>query len=137
MPEDVPEETMILQEPEQPKAYLDNMQAPVGFWTDLAEAVRKELKPPVVGFFSASSNAPVKGILEKDRLVLVCANPFAKDIVNKPEVLNLVARKASAKLGGNVRVVITDETARNENNEGMEKLLRFGREHSDIITIKE
>ena len=34
--------------------------APVGFWSDLCAGVRKELKPPVSGFFVASPNAPVQ-----------------------------------------------------------------------------
>lgn len=111
-------------------------QAPIGFWVDVAEAVRKEVPPALSGFFATSQNAPVRGILCADKLMLACANKFIMDIVNKPDILSLVALKASAKLGRQVRVVVTDQTATEQNNEQMEQLLDFGRAHSDIINIK-
>ena len=59
------------------------------------------------------------------------------DIVNKPDILELVARKASAKLNRPVRVVVTDNTGIEERNEKMEQLLNFSKAHSDIVNIKE
>ena len=112
-------------------------EAPIGFWTDIALEVRKELKPPVSGFFAAAPNAPVKGVLQGSRLVLLCANAFTMEIVNKPEVLSLVARKASAKLNAQIQVVVADQTASNVKSAQMEQLLNFGRAHSDIVKIKE
>lgn len=112
-------------------------EAPIGFWTDVAAEVRKELRPPVSGFFAAVPNAPVKGVLQASKLVLLCANTFTLEIVNKPEVLSLVARKASAKLNRQVQVVAVDQTAGNNKSEQMEQLLNFGRAHSDIVKIKE
>jgi len=110
---------------------------PIGFWTDIAGEVRKELKPPVSGFFAPTPNAPVKGSLQGDKLVLMCANAFTQEIINKPEVLALVSRKASAKMGRTITVVAVDKTAYNAKSRQMEQLLSFGREHSDFITIKE
>lgn len=112
-------------------------QAPVGFWTDIAAQVRKELKPPVSGFFAPTQNAPVVGVLAGDLLELRCANSFTAEVVNKAEVLALVQRKAIAKLGKTVRVTVVDRTARPTNNKNMEQLLSFGRAHSDIVKIKE
>ena len=112
-------------------------QTPVGFWTDVAAAVRKELNPSLMGFFATTPNAPLRGIVCGDRLLLSCANKFIQEIVNKPDILELVTRKASAKLGRPLRVVVTDQSAAEEKNEQMEQLLDFGRAHSDIITIKE
>ena len=112
-------------------------EAPVGFWTDIASAVRKELKPPVSGFFAISPNPAVKGILRGDTLYLVCNGAFTKEIINKPEILALVSQKASAKLGARIEIKVTDGTATTEKNEQMEQLLRFGRAHSDLINIKE
>ena len=110
--------------------------APVGFWTDLATQVKTELRPPVAGFFAVGPAAPVQGVLQGDRLTLVCVNSFAKDMINKPEVLALVARKASAKLGKPITVTVTDQAGGVQKNEQMEKLLQFGRAHSDVINIK-
>ena len=111
-------------------------QAPVGFWSDVAAAVRAELNPALSGFFATTPNAPLRGILAGEKLVLACGNKFTMDIVNKPDVVALVARKASAKLGRPVRVVVTDDTQLNEKNEHMEQLLNFGRAHGDVINIK-
>ena len=111
--------------------------APIGFWSDVAAEVRKELRPPVSGFFAAVPNAPVKGVLQDGKLILLCANAFTLEIVNKPEILSLVARKASAKLNTQIRVVAVDQTAGSNKSEQMEQLLNFGRAHSDIVKIKE
>lgn len=110
-------------------------EAPVGFWTDIAAQTRQELQPPVSGFFAPTPNSPVKGILKGDTLILQCASPFAADIINKPEVLQVVARKASAKLGRQIRVQAADQS-NGGNPERMDQLLQFGKSHSDIVNIK-
>ena len=108
-------------------------EAPAGFWLDMCGQIRAELKPPVSGFFAA--NGPVQGVLTGNAFVLVCANDFAKTVIDKPEVLSLVARKVSAKLGRQVRVIATDKSG--VQNKQMEQLLQFGREHSGVINIKQ
>ena len=110
---------------------------PVGFWTDLAAAIRRELKPPLLGFFASTPNAPIQGVLQGDRVVLKCSTKFIQEMVDKPPVLEMVARKASAQLGRPVGAVAIDRSARPDNNKNMEQLLDFGRAHSDIIKIKE
>ena len=111
--------------------------APVGFWTDLACSIRRELKPPVSGFFAPTPNAPVQGILQGNKLILRCANSFTQEMVNKTAIVELVSRKASAQLGHPVTVSVVDKTERLEDNAKMEGLLSFGRAHSDIIHIKD
>ena len=106
---------------------------PAGFWAEIFTHVRKELKPPVSGFFAP--NGPVQGTLNGDTVILVCANSFAKTVVDKPEVLELVARKVSAKLGYPVKAVASDKT--NIKSDQIEQLLQFGKAHSDIINIKD
>ena len=110
---------------------------PAAFWTELVAAVRQELKPPVSGFFIPTPNAPIQGALSGDRVILKCANGFTLEMISKPEILALVSRKASAILGKPVTAVAMDRNAKPENNAQMERLMRFGREHSDIINIKE
>lgn len=110
---------------------------PIGFWTDVVAQIRKELKPPVMGYFTSAPNAPVRAVLQGNRLNLVCDNSFIVDMINTPVVLELVSRKASAKLGRQVQVSVVDQNASNTKSEQMEQLLRFGRAHSDIIKIKE
>ena len=48
----------------------------------------------------------------------------------------LPAAKASAKLGRNVQVKAVDKNAAPSVSKGMEQLLRFSENHSDVIRIK-
>ena len=112
-------------------------EAPVGFWMDLVVAIRKELPPTVMGMFAPTPKAPVQGVLQGDNLILECANGFILEVVNRPEILSLVARKASAKLGRNVRVTAVDSMAKPKTSAKMENLLNFGRANRDIVNIKE
>ena len=111
-------------------------EAPVGFWSDLVAAVRKELKPPVSGFFVVTPNAPVQGALVGDRLELRCSNSFTAQMLDRPEILEVVSRKATAMLSHPVRAVTVDMSAKPAANPRMEQLMNFGRAHSDIVTIK-
>ena len=136
-------ETVVPDQPEPvptaeevPPVVIEQTDAPIGFWTDVVAAVRKELKPPACGFFATTPSAPVKGILSGDQVVLRCSNSFAYEMVNKPEILSLVARKASAILGRQVTANAIDSTAAPTKNKKMESLLSFGKEHPDIINIQ-
>ena len=111
-------------------------ESPVGFWTDLTTEIRRELKPPITGFFAPTPNAPVQGVLLGDVLELRCANGFTVEVVNKPEILSMIGRKASAQLGRNIRVDVIDKTARPAVNKNFEELLNFGRTHSDVVKIR-
>ena len=113
------------------------IQAPAGFWTDIAASIRQELGTPLSGFFVTTPTAVITGELRGNQLVLVCANKFTMDIINKPDILALVALKASAKLGTQIKVTVSDRSADLGKSEQMEQLLRFGRAHEDIVKIKE
>ena len=72
-----------------------------------------------------------------DTVVLQCANAFTMEMVNKPQVLELVARKASAMLARPVAVKVVDVSAAPQKSAKMDQLLSFGRAHSNVIKIKE
>ena len=110
---------------------------PLGFWQDLVAAVRQELKPPISGFFVSTENAPVRGVMVKGVLELRCKNSFTAEMIGKSETLEIVSRKASAQLGRPVKVITVDLTAKPSGNSRMESLLQFGRNHSDIVNMKE
>ena len=110
--------------------------APVGFWTDLAASLRQELLPMVSGFLTFTPGSPVQGLLQGDRLILR-GSDYVLKMINKPDVLEVVARKASARLGRNLRVEVVDSDAQPPQNAKMDQLLSFGRAHSDVIKIKE
>ena len=109
----------------------------VGFWPELVSAIRQEMRPPVVGFFTATENAPVRGILRGGKLILRCNNAFTVELVDKPEVRDIVSRKAAALLGKTVPIAVEDASAKPQTNKKMEQLMDFGRSHSDIVRIKE
>ena len=109
---------------------------PVGFWSELCGNIRKELRPPVSGFFAPSPSSPLQGALVGNTLELRCSNDFIAKMLDKPDILEVVARKAGAILNRPVRVQIVDLNAKPMGNPRMEQLMQFGREHSDIIKIK-
>ena len=121
-------------QPEKPQIAVDE---PIGFWTDLAAAVRKELYPPVSGFFTAKEDATVTGRLEGQKVVLMCKDNFTLNMVNKPEILALVSRKASAIVGQQLTAVAVDQSAMPQQNQRFQDLINFGKNHSDIVQIKE
>ena len=110
--------------------------APVGFWTDLAASLRQELLPMVSGFLTFTPGSPVQGLLQGDRLILR-GSDYVLKMINKPDVLEVIGRKASARLGRNLRVEVVDSDAQPPQNAKMDQLLSFGRAHSDVIKIKE
>ena len=132
-----PDDADIPPEPGDVPAAAQQDDTPVGFWSELCSSVRKELKPPIIGFFAGTPSAPVQGKLIGDRLELRCANDFTAQMLDKPEILEVVGRKASAMLGRSVLACVVDMTAKPQGNPRMDKLMQFGREHSDIIKIKE
>ena len=109
---------------------------PAGFWADLTSAVRTDLKPPVTGFFVTAPNSPVRGVLVGDMLELRCAVDFAAQVLDKPQILETVSRKASAILGRPIQAKVVDLTAKPQKNPRMEELLKFSRDHADVINIK-
>ena len=123
--------------PQAPASPKQEAQAPAGFWTDLMTASRKELKPPASGFFVAAQNSPLRGALKGDVLDIRCQNTFVAEAVNRPDILEVVARKAAALLSRPVRIQVVDMSAKPTGNPKMQQLLNFGRAHSDIVNIKE
>ncbi len=110
-------------------------EAPVGFWTEVATQMCRELPMPLIrGYLAPGPNAAVQGVLVGDRLELRCNNSFVLESINKIEVLQLAARKASGILGRQVQAVAVDKTK--VANDGMAHFLQFGRENPDIVKIK-
>lgn len=123
--------------PEQDVPASAQTDTPVGFWSDLCSGIRKELGPPTSGFFVATPNAPVHGFLVGDRLELRCGNDFTAVMLDKPAILEVVSRKASVLLNRPVKAVVVDMSAKPKSNPRMEQLMNFGRNHPDIVKIKE
>ena len=118
-----------------PKQQSQKDDTPIGFWVDLANAMRPELPPPLRGFLDLTgqkTNAKVR----ENRVGLICADDFYMSMLDKPEIRELAARKASIILGRPVTVKVVNRQAERSKSKQMEQLMAFGREHSDIIKIK-
>ena len=110
---------------------------PAGFWMDLVGGLRQELKRAASGFFVIGDNAPVKGKLQGNMLKLVCKSSFVCGEIDKPDILEVVKRKASALLGRPVLVKVVDGSAQPSRNANMERLMDFGRANSNIVKIRD
>jgi DNA polymerase-3 subunit gamma/tau len=110
---------------------------PVGFWTDLSADLRLDLPISVRGFFQISQNPQVTGVLNQDILEVRCDSAFTAQMLDKPEIVSIISQKASARLGKQIRIVITDITSKPSMNRNMSQLLDFGRAHADIVRIKD
>ena len=106
-----------------------------GFWLELVGEIRQELSFPEKGFFVAAPAAPVKGVLNGSTLELRCRDDFTAKTVGVKQVLDVISRKAAARLGRAVQIKVVD--ASQLGNAGrMEQLMNFGRAHQDIVKIR-
>ena len=108
---------------------------PMGFWVDLANSMRPELQPALRAFLDPTGKI-MNAIVRGDRVGLICADEFVTNMVDKPEVRDLATRKASAMLGRPVTVKVVNRKAERSKSKQMEQLMAFGREHPDIVKIK-
>ena len=122
--------------PENPQNAQPAPPAPSGFWPELVERLRASLKPPAMGMFSTSENAPLQGKLTGNRLLLIVNDDFTLGLVDKPEILQAVSEKAAALLGHPVAVQVQKGGAAPQQSGEFDKLLRFGAEYPDIVDIK-
>lgn len=132
-----PSDESAVSQPEPEPVREVNEELPMGFWQDLAAAVRKELYPPVSGFFTATPNGPMEVEVSGSVLTLRCQDSFTAEIVGKEDILQVVSRKASVLLGKPVKAKVTDLSKQGRDGAGMSKLMRFGRANPDIVRIKE
>lgn len=122
--------------PEAPVTQKRVSEAPAGFWTDLVADIRTEIKPPILGFFDPSGKS-LNGSLYGDTLVLECPSQFTAEQLDKPHILEVVARKASYKLGREIKVQVVDITAAPKKNANMERLVNFSKAHPDVINVRD
>ena len=112
------------------------VEAPAGFWNDIVAELHNELPGYYAGYFITTENAPIVGVMSGGQLEIRCRNKYAVDAVNKPDILQIIERKVSGKLGRKISVRVVDGSAPAITPQ-LDQLIKFGREHSDIISIKE
>ena len=111
-------------------------EAPMGFWQELTAAARKELKPPAMGFFNSNPNGPLQAAVVGNKVELRCENRFIADTISKPDILEIVSRKASSLLSRPVQAVVVDLSAKPAGNAKLEQLMNFGKAHPDVVKIR-
>ena len=104
-----------------------------GFWPELVQRLRTTRKPPALGMFSVGDNAPVRGFIDGKTLYLEAQSEIARRVIDRPNVCTTVSECAAALLGTPValKVILRGETPKN--NDGRERLLRFGEEHPELV----
>lgn len=132
-------QTQPQEHPEKPAAAVESGETlPPGFWPELVASLRQELKMPTVGFFHpGTENPPVTAVLRGGRLILQCANGFIKTMIDTPQTLSVVGRKASAILGRPVQAGAEERSQAPGPNGKFEELVHFGKAHSDVVTIQD
>ncbi len=104
---------------------------PIGFWTDLVQAVGPQLLPSLRSFLPG-----VRPQLQGDTLVLAVETPFVQKMVDTPQAMGLIRAKAAELLGRPVAVRVAVGNGAPEGEDRFQALLDFGRQHGDIFDIK-
>ena len=123
--------------PPEPEQKPPVEQLPTGQWVDIVTQAKKEPPPWLLGYFGTTPDSSVVGVIKNGKLVLLCNSQYVLDTVNKPEVLEIFARKTSAKMGTPIQAVAMLKTSANASSAQFEKLMDFGRGNPDIIHIKD
>lgn len=113
-------------------------EAPSGFWADFVARVKPELSNRYKGFFAVGG--PVNPQLAAGILTLVADTGFVLKQIDTPAVLEPATRIASALLGQPMKVRCTLKGKTNPMTGGkdpLQDLLAFGKQHEDIVTIRE
>ena len=118
-----------------PKAEQPNATEPVGFWPELARQIQTGLSVRERSFFNP--DGPIQAVLRGDVLLLAADTEFVLGMVKKPAIEQLVREKAAAVLGRAVQVRFVLKTQLGSSGaDPLDRLVAFGKEHSDIFTIK-
>ena len=130
-PPEKPELQMLAEEP------VEELKVP-DFWPAVATQLRKELKPPVSGYFAPGSASSVQAVLRNGRLELLCDDFLYNYLMKmRPQLLSLIGEKVSDHLGRNIAVVAVDRSAKPAENPNLRKLMDFGKAHPDVVKIKQ
>lgn len=130
------EETVAVQPDPAPDSPSDEL--PVGFWADLVTRSRPELEPSVRGYFPLTSARNLEPSLKENVLEFVCATDFVKNIVDTEKTRLVLSQKASAILMRSVQVrFLKKQSPVGGANDPMNQLLQLGREHPDVIHVRE
>lgn len=107
---------------------------PVGFWADLVDATRK-WRPSLGGYINTNDSNLVTPKLNGELLELSCATEMVRSIVDRDDVRNFMAQKASALLHRSVRVRFTVRDSRG-GKDPINKLIEISQKHPDLFHVQ-
>lgn len=108
-------------------------ETPTGFRTELFRLLYDEFGYPIKAQFAA--NSTVKFNLSGDTLTMV-VDTFQKDMLSKPEILQIISRKASTLLKRPVRAAVQLSGGFGSNEDPMEALLAKKSLLGDKMTVR-
>ena len=120
-------------EPEQPA--FDEL--PEGFWAELIAKAGPELPAPTRGMFTVGERQMIHPQLKQDVLLLAANNEWIKKQIDVPVIRSVLQEKASVLLRRQVTVRVASKQEIDGQIDRLNELLRFGKAHSNVITIKE
>ena len=109
---------------------------PVGFWPEFYAKIGAELPLSDRYLFGTDENSPAKTVLSGNTLTVYADSEMVKDRLDKPEIRQMMAQKASAMLQRSILVRVLSAAQNTEKSASMQHLMEFGRQHNDIINIK-
>lgn len=125
--------------PQQPQPEPQNQQPPggdslpVGFWTDLMQAVLPQVQPAHRSILSRQ----VKPQLQGDTLLLLADSGFGKQLLDIPAYLQAIRERAASLLGRPVAVKMAVQgAAAVDGTDGLGQIADFGRQHPEIFAFK-
>ena len=119
-------------EPEQPAPLSEEL--PVTFWADLVDATRK-WRPSLGSYINTNNANMVVPELKGDLLELVTATEMVRSFVDRDDVRDFMAHKASALLHRPVRVRFTVRDSRG-GKDPINKLIEISQKHSDLFHVQ-
>lgn len=109
---------------------------PVGFWPEYYAKIGAELPPSDRFLFGTEETAPARTVLSGDTLTVYADSDMVKNRLDRPEVCQMMAQKATAMLHRSVTVRVLSASQDANANAAMQHLVEFSRQHNDIINIK-
>lgn len=134
VPQPVAEET-----PETVPAPIEPMPSddlPISFWPEYFAKVREKLPPSDRYMIGTEEKVPAKASLSGNVLTFSAESQMVKDRLDKPEIRQAFAEKATAMLGKTIMVRIELASQQASAQDNLQRLVAFGRAHDDIINIK-
>lgn len=115
---------------------LESDDLPVGFWPDYYAKISAQLPCSDRFLFGTEEKSPARTVLKDGVLLILADSEMVMNRLDKPELRRMMSEKASAMLKQPIQVKLVLASQLADGSASLEQLLKFSREHNDIINIK-